>query len=141
MPASVRGDKYHARILRDGALVDENTITGFDQREDSQISDSLYMGAKKNQPDKAQMGWSMSFNMEVKNANIDYLIQDYNEAQRANVTVPSITVVIITELPGGEFKQFTFPDCVPILESEQASGIQDKVTRSLSFKSRDRIVG
>ena len=70
MAVSIRGDKEHVRILRDGATVGIYEITNVSIREDAQVTDSLYVGAKKNEPDKAQMGWSGSFEMEVKNSEI-----------------------------------------------------------------------
>ena len=61
MSASIRGDKGHVRILRDGAVVAISEITDIDFSENSQEHESYYVGQSKPETDVLTMGWNGSF--------------------------------------------------------------------------------
>ena len=146
MSASIRGDKGHLRILENGSIVNVFTITRFSAREDSQMHESYYLGQKDPETDKNQMGWSGSINTEVKNAELDLLIQRINDAHANGVAPPQVVLVLVEEFPpqpgniGPSRASHIFTDTQLIYEDHSVAGVQEKVVKSLSFKARRKRV-
>ena len=74
MSSSIRGDKNHVRIYKDGQPVAWFEITNIDENEDSQNTESYYCGEKVGETDTLMMGWSGTITGEVKNEAVDQLI-------------------------------------------------------------------
>lgn len=139
MAASIRGDKGHVRILKNGEIVSWFELTSFDVQEDSQNTESYYVGRKKPETDKNQMGWSGSMAGEVKNAEVDLLIQEINDALNAGVQPPQINLVLVEEYPdGGNASTHVFTDVQLVYASRHQGGVQEKITKSLNFRAADK---
>ena len=140
MPASIHGDKSQLRILEDGQTVDFFTITSFDAREDSQAGKSYYVGEKDPETFKNIMGWSGQLNGEVKSPAIDYLIQRQNDAYRAGVNVPNITIVLVHSYENGSASTDVFLGVTMNYDSIRIGGVNEKTTKSISFEAKSKRV-
>lgn len=138
MGVSIRGNRRHIRILQDGRALDVFEIVDFNYREDAQKSKSFYVGSTDPETDKNVMGWSGSFTTEVKHSRLEQLIQEINDAKKNGVADPQITIVVLEEHPDYQSSAtFIFTACILVYENSRNAGGQEKVTKSLSFESRD----
>ena len=139
MAASIRGEKAHVRILENGQIVDWFELTGFDFQEDSQNTESYYLGRKKPETDKLQMGWSGSLTGEVKSAVVDELIQRINDAVNAGVQPPAISLVLIEEYPDtASDSTHVFTDVQLIYSNRRQAGVNEKISKTLTFRAADK---
>jgi len=138
MPVSIRGDKNHIQIQLNGRPLLIQEFVDFSFREESQLSDTYYIGRKEPEVDKNQMGWSGSFTMEVKHAILDEVVQEINDAKKAGSASPDVRIVVLEEYGiAGDRKSYVFDRCELIYENRRSAGIQEKITKTFSFKAQN----
>ena len=145
MSASIRGDKQHIRILKDGEQVALFTVTGFDHSEDSQNIESYYAGQREPETDTLMMGFSGSMTTEVKNEVVEALIQEIRDARKSGSALPQVQIVVSEIYPDGSLNgnpgaSFLFTDVQLIYSSRRAGGANEKIVKTLSFKAADMVI-
>lgn len=141
MAASIRGEKGLVRILKNGEIVSWFELTGFDCQEDSQTTESYYIGRKKPETDKFQMGWSGTLTGEVKNAEIDLLVQEINDALNSGVQPPQISIVLVEQYPDTQSSStHVFTDVQIVYANRRQSGVQEKISKTINFRAADKRV-
>ena len=144
MSASIRGDKGHVRIIKNGEQVAWFEVTGLNSQEDTQLTESHYCGSKKPETDALMMGWSGTINGEVKNDAVEQLILEIRQARRSGVGLPQVNILYHEEYPDGALdgsngKTFLFTDAELVYGGRNAAGAPDKITKSLNFKASDAL--
>ena len=144
MSASIRGDKNHVRIIKDGQQIAWLEMTRIDASEDSQNTESYYCGKKEPETDTLMMGFSGQIVGEVKNQAVDLLIHEIRTARKSGVALPQVSIIEYEEYPDGGVngepgQTFLYTDVQFIFSpGKSAGGANEKVTKGLSFKSSDR---
>ena len=141
MAASIRGDKNHVRILKNGEQVAWFEITNVDSSEDSQNIESYFCGQREPETDTLMMGYSGTIQGEVKNDAVDQLIQEIRDARKSGVALPSVQLLIHEEYgdeAGTPATTFLYTDVQLTYGSHRFAGMQEKVQKTLNFKASDR---
>lgn len=144
MSSSVRGDKSHIRILKNGKTVEWFEITSFDEADESQPHKSFYVGERKPEVDIFEMGYGGTINGEIKNEVVDALMQEVRTARNSGVGIPEISVQIYQRYPDGAMngqagRTTIFTD-VQFISSGHIGGASEKTTKSLTFTAGDKIL-
>lgn len=145
MSASIRGDKSHVRIIRNGQPELIYSITGMDVTENSQTIQSYYAGQTQSETDVLMMGFSGSIQVEVKNDGIDVLIDAVRAARNSGSAVPQVTITVYEEYPDGALdgstgKGFLYTDVQLTLGGSRLGGATEKLTKSLNFTCSDKVL-
>ncbi len=134
---SIRGHQGTFKLYKDGSLVDVKTVTNVSVSQDTSMSRSFYVGNSIAESDQTQEGWSGSFEMEVKDALMedffDALIQD----NLNGLGVSDYTFLVTENYPDGTSRSYVYIDCV-FKYSRQASGLNEKIKKSVEFQSSYR---
>ena len=133
MAVSIRGNRGHLRIIEDGQAVELYEITQFSFREDAQSRKSHYVGQNDPETDKLLDGWSGQLALEVKTGLVDELMQRFNDASDAGVTVPTIVLMLYVEYPNLTSGTYVFSGVTIMYDGYQQSGSQEKITKTISF--------
>lgn len=133
----IRGDKSHVRILKDGAQVAWAELTNMTHGETSEYIEHNLIGERKPRVDVLMMGFEGTINGLVTNNSIDVLIQEIRDARKAGVSLPVINILYTELYPGGQQQTFLFTDVQLMLSNRSASGANEPITKSISFKASD----
>jgi len=144
MSASIRGDKGHVRIVRNGQQIAWFEVTGLDSQEDTQLTESYYCGSKNPESDGLMMGWSGSVTGEVKNNAVESLIMEIRQARKSGVALPQVNIIYHEEYPdggvdGGNGATYLFTDVQLTYGGRRAAGAPEKITKTLNFKASDMV--
>ena len=144
MASSVRGDKSHVRIIKNGQTVEWFEITSFDDSDESQHHKSYYVGERKPETDVFEMGYGGTINGEVKNEVIEELMQEVRIARNRGFGIPQINLQIYQRyndgaLNGQEGRTIVFTD-VQFTSSGHIGGAAEKTTKTLTFTASDKIL-
>ena len=135
---TIRGDKNHVRILKNGAQVDWQEITSITDGETSQFQENYFCGRENPEVDVLMMGFEGTINGLVLNSAIDALIQEIRDARKARVALPEINIIYVEQYPNNTSTTFLFTDVQLIFANRNAGGANEKVTKSISFKASDK---
>lgn len=141
---TVRGDKSHIRILRNGVQVDWQEILSFDDAAESQHHKSHYVGKERPETDVFEMGYGGTINGEIRNDVVDQLMQEIRTARKSGVATPVVNIMVYQRYPDGALdgsagKTVLFTD-VQFTEGGHIGGAPEKTTKSLTFTAADKIL-
>ena len=142
MSASIRGDKGHVRIIKNGQEVAWFEITSVDDADESQHVKSHYVGRKRPETDVFEMGYNGTITGEVKNEVVDALMEEVRVARKSGVAIPQIAIMVYMEYPDGAIngqagRTTIFTD-VQFTSSGHLGGATEKVTKTLQFSAADK---
>ena len=142
MPA-IRGDKVNVRILENGEVVGLYSVVQWSARQDANVEERHYPGQTEPESRKLPMGWSGRMVLDVKNANLDFLIQRIDDASDAGVQVPQVTIAIVEEyndVDNASSTTHVFSGCQLVYEDHTGGGKPDLIQKSFSFKAQRKRV-
>lgn len=137
MAPSIRGHQSQVRLLKNGQQSEIVSITSFEASQESSFYRSNYVGAALPEGDQSQEGWSGTFEMEVKDARVDELIDAMVTQNLAGVGVDTINIVDTENYPDGTTKSWVYVD-VQVKMSKRAGGLNEKVTKRLEWQAAFR---
>ncbi len=137
MPPSIRGHQGRLRILRNGADSGIINMTSFDRNQDSTFSRSMYVGRAIGEGDQSMEGWSGSFELEVKDASVDALIDALVSGNLAGIGVEDVAFLEDELYADGTLSSYVHFD-VQMKMSKRQGGSPDKMTKRLDWQSSGR---
>jgi hypothetical protein len=138
MTASIRGHHAIFKVLKDGKEEVFDTITSVSVAQDSSMSRSFYVGRPIGEGDQSIEGWSGSFDMEIKNDNIDKFIDAIINANLNGIGISDYAFITTENYPDGTSSSYVYFDCQFSYDKKQ-SGLNEKVTRSVKFQASGRV--
>lgn len=138
MAASIRGHQATFKVYENGSEVVIDTITNVSVNQDSNFSRSFYVGAPIPEGDQTIEGWSGSFDLEVKEDRIETFMDALITNNLNGIGVSDYTFITTENYPNGTSASYVYFDCQFSL-SKTASGLNEKVTKSVSFQASGRV--
>lgn len=138
MAASIRGHQATFKMYENGSEVVIDTITNVSVNQDSNFSRSFYVGAPIPEGDQTIEGWSGSFDLEVKEDRIETFMDALITNNLNGIGVSDYTFITTENYPNGTSASYVYFDCQFNL-SKTASGLNEKVTKSVNFQASGRI--
>lgn len=138
MAASIRGHSGLFKVFENGAEHIFDTITSVSVNQDSSFSRSEYVGNPVPEGDQSLLGWSGSFDMEVKNDVADAFIDNLVTNNLNGIGVSDYTFITTELYPDGTSASYVYFDCQFSLSKSQ-SGLSDKITKSMNFQASGRL--
>lgn len=134
---SIRGHQAEIQLFRNGQEVGLVNITKFDVTQDSSFSRAFYVGKKVGEGDQTVDGWSGSIDCEVKDAQIDDIIDALINSNLAGVGIDDFAVVDTEFYSNGSSRTYVYTD-VQLKMNKAVGGQQEKMTKRLEFQASDR---
>ena len=134
---SIRGHQTRFDLFQDGAPVTVDTITNFSVNQDSNFSRSFYVGNPVGEGDQSIEGWSGSFDMEVKGSTMDEFIDALVTNNLNGIGVSDYSFIDTENYSDGTSASYLYFDCQFSI-SKSASGLNEKVTKSVNFQASGR---
>lgn len=135
---TIRGHKGQFKIFENGELKNIVDITSVEINQDSTFQRSFFVGRPVPEGDQTQEGWSGSIDMEVRNA----IVEDFVDALVTNnlngIGVSDYAFTSTEEYSDGTRRTYVYSD-VQWKYSKSASGLTEKMTKSLEFQASFRI--
>lgn len=138
MAASIRGHMGSIKFFRDNGSQNIVNITKYDANQDSSFSRTFYVGKAVPEGDQTIEGWSGSVDLEVKNAEVDDMIDALVNDNLIGVGVGSYSLQLEERYPDGTQAIWVFFDCQFKMGRSQG-GLNEKVTKKLDFQSSGRL--
>ena len=132
VPATIRGHQATFKIFQDGEEVVIDSITRVSLSEESTLSRHMYVGNATPQTDKTNMGWTGSFEMEVRDATVERLFDRIISQSKLGVGQQNYSFVIREHYTDGTVSAYVYPDCQFKIAREQ-SGLENKITKTIEF--------
>ena len=136
--ASIRGHQGKLKLFKNGQPANILNITSFELNQDSDFSRSYYVGNKQGEGDQAQLGWSGSMDLEVKDSSVDELIDSIIAGNLAGIGVDEISMLLREEYPNGQSSQYVYYD-IQLKMSKRSAGLNEKQTKRLDFQATGRL--
>jgi hypothetical protein len=136
--ASIRGHQASFKLFKDGKEVVIDSITNVSINQDSSMTRSFYVGKAVGEGDQSIEGWSGSFDMEVKDDEIEQFIDALVTANLNGIGVTDDTFISTENFPNGSSSSYVYYDCQFTLSKTQ-SGLSEKVTKTVNFQASGRI--
>lgn len=137
MSASIRGHQGAIKFFQDGALVGFSNITNLNITQDSDFSRSMYVGVPIPEGDQSFSGFSGSVDAEVKDDEIDLMIDALVTANLAGIGVSDYTFVSTESYADGSQASYVYFDAQFKMSKTQA-GLNAKQTKKLDFQCSGR---
>ena len=137
MSASIRGHQGQIRLFKDGALLNIVDLTKVEVNQDSTFSRTHYVGRPIPEGDQSIEGWSGSADAEVKDDEIDKLIDGLVAANLAGIGVSDYTMVLTENYPNGQVASYVYFD-TQFKMSKTNPGGTEKMTKRLEFQCSGR---
>jgi len=135
---TIRGHKGQFKIFENGELKNIVDITSVEINQDSTMQRSFFVGRPVPEGDQTQEGWSGSIDLEVRNA----IVEDFIDALVTNnlngIGVSDYAFTSTEEYSDGTRRTYVYSDA-QFKFSRSASGLTEKITRSLEFQASFRI--
>ncbi len=135
---TIRGHKGAFKIFENGELKNIVDITSVEINQDSTFQRSFFVGRPVGEGDQTQEGWSGSIDLEVRNA----IVEDFIDALVTNnlngIGVSDYAFTSTEEYSDGTRRTYVYSD-VQWKYSRSASGLTEKITKSLEFQASFRI--
>ena len=138
MAASIRGHMGSIKVFKDGGNQSIVNVTKYDANQDSTFSRTFYVGKAVPEGDQTIEGWSGSIDCEVKNAEIDNLIDALVTDNLVGVGVASYSLQLEERYPDDTQAIWVFFDCQFKMGRSQG-GLNEKVTKKLDFQASGRL--
>lgn len=138
MAASIRGHMATFKLYENGTEVVLDGITNVSVNQDSSMTRSFYVGAPVGEGDQSIEGWSGSFDMEVKDDRIEKFLDALITNNLNGIGVADYTFIVSEQYPNGTRSDYVYFDCQFTLGKTQA-GLNEKITKSISFQASGRI--
>lgn len=135
---TIRGHKGQFKVFENGELQNIVDITSVEINQDSTFQRSFFIGRAVPEGDQTQEGWSGSIDLEVRNA----IVEDFIDALVTNnlngIGVSDYAFTSTEEYSDGTRRAYVYSD-VQWKYSRSASGLTEKITRTLEFQASFRI--
>jgi hypothetical protein len=126
------------KFFTDGALVEIANLTNVQIQQDSSFSRSMYVGNPVPEGDQSIEGWSGSFDMEVKDDELDTFIDALVAANLAGIGVSDSTFTSTENYTDGRSSTYVYHD-VQYKMSKTQGGLNSKITKKLDFQAAGRL--
>lgn len=133
---TIKSHQYSIELFRNGKKEIINTITNVSVNQDSDFSRSQFVGNPIPEGDQVFNGWSGSFDLEVKTAVVDRLLEGITTQNYNGVGIADINILETEKYSDGQLATFLHTD-VQLKMSKQAQG-NTKVTKRIDFQSSFR---
>lgn len=137
MAASIRGHRGSLKIYSDGADAAVVNITRFEANQDSSFMRTFYAGNPVPEGDQSIEGWSGNVDLEIKDEEVDDLVDSVVDANQAGIGVPDITLVLAEEYPDGRVVSYVYFD-VQLRMSKTNPGLNEKMTKRIDWQASGR---
>jgi len=135
---TIRGHKGQFKVFENGELQNIVDITSVEINQDSTFQRSFFIGRPVPEGDQTQEGWSGSIDLEVRNA----IVEDFIDALVTNnlngIGVSDYAFTSTEEYSDGTRRAYVYSD-VQWKYSRSASGLTEKITRTLEYQASFRI--
>lgn len=138
MAASIRGHMGFIKLFKNGGEQDIVNITSFEANQDSTFQRTFYVGKATPEGDQTIEGWSGSLDLEVKNAEVDDLIDALVTDNLNGVGVADYSMQLQEQYPDGTQAIWVYFDC-QFKMSKSMSGLNEKQTKRIEFQSSGRL--
>lgn len=134
---TIRGHQTALKVIKDGKQVTIDTITDFSVDMDSTFMRSKFVGRAIPEGDQAIEGWSGSMNMEVRNSEVEEIIDALVTANLNGIGITEFILLDTENYADGSSVTYAYMD-VQLGYGKQAKGFDAKVTKSVKFQSSFR---
>ena len=134
---TIRGHQTALKVIKDGKQVTIDTITDFSVDMDSTFMRSKFVGRAVPEGDQAIEGWSGSMNMEVRNSEVEEIIDALVTANLNGIGITEFILLDTENYADGSSVTYAYMD-VQLGYGKQAKGLDAKVTKSVKFQSSFR---
>lgn len=138
MGASIRGQMGSVKFFKNGGNQQIVNITKFDANQDSTFIRTNYVGKAVPEGDQSIEGWSGSFDLEVKDAAVDDMIDALVNDNLAGVGVGSYSLQQTEKYANGTQAIWAYFDCQFKMGRSQG-GQNEKVTKKIDFQASGRL--
>lgn len=137
MAASIRGHRGSLKVYNNGADAAIVNITKFEANQDSSFMRTFYAGNPVPEGDQTVEGWSGSMDLEVKDEEVDAVIDEIIDANQAGVGVPDMTLVLAEEYSDGRVASYVYFD-VQMKMGKSSAGLNEKMTKKVDWQASGR---
>lgn len=137
MSASIRGHQGRLSFFVDGQLSKLAWINSVDVAQDSSFMRAHYVGQAEPEGDQAIEGWSGSCEMDVKDAELDKLIDALVTNNLNGIGVSDYSFVTTENYADGTTQSYVYYDA-QFKMSKKQGGLQEKMTKRLEFQCSGR---
>ena len=134
---TIRGHQAMFKFFQDGSQVSVDTITDVSIDMDSTFSRSKFVGKPVPEGDQSIEGWSGSFNMEVRDSNIEEFIDALVTANLNGIGVSECMFIDTEYYSDGSSVSYVYFDAQFSI-GKQTKGLDAKVTKSVKFQASGR---
>lgn len=135
---SIRGHHGKLSFFENGAPLALAFLTQAEVTQDSSFSRAMYVGEALPEGDQTIDGWSGSVDVEVKDGQIDDLIDALVTNNLAGVGISDYSMVLTEEYGDGTVRSWAYFD-MQFKMGRSQSGQNEKVTKKLDFQASGRV--
>ena len=136
--ASIRGHQGQLKLFSNGQPANILNITSYEVNQDSDFIRSNYVGNKVPEGDQAILGWSGSIDLEIKDSNVDDMIDSIISGNLAGIGIDELSMLLSEEYPDGQNSSYVYYD-MQFRMSKRSGGLNEKQTKRLDFQASGRI--
>ena len=124
---SIRGHQARIKTFRNGQEAGVFNITRFERNQESSFLKSFYVGQPIHEGDQTIEGWTGSMDLEVKDPNVEDLIDALINANLAGIGVDEIVILEDEFYGDGSVRTYAYSD-IQMRLSKTNPGQNEKIT-------------
>ena len=138
--ATIRGHQAYFKFFMNNVEQIIDTITSVSINQDSSLSKHLYVGNPTPESDMTMMGYTGSFQMEVRNALIDDFIDIIVSTNLRGVGHPDLAFFTRELYSDGTSRSYVYGDARFKMSGHEIGTLEAKVTKSIEFMAPYRVL-
>lgn len=135
---SIRGHQGQFKLFENGSLKNIVDITSVSVTQDSSFQRTFYVGRPAPEGDQTIEGWSGSIQLEVKDSEVDDLIDALITNNLNGIGVSDYTFLTTENYGDGTRRSYVYFD-VQWKMSKNQGGLTEKMTKTLEFQASGRV--